>query len=252
MSFSSDIKQQILENVEKQSKQNNVLDLIKFGELITEVSSYNEFSEEFKNYKSYLNIATLNLTEISYVLCGIFLGSGSISNPKKEYHFEIVLKCKYFLDYTLDLMSLIEFTPRYIKRKTKRTTVYVIYLKEAEQISLFLSMINASSSMLYFEQIRVEKEVKNNINRSINCETANLSKTIESSLKQVQAIEKLQKLNVFFKLEEDTKYIASLRLTNREDSLAELSVISKNKNKPFTKSSIKRHLDKIIKLSDEI
>lgn len=256
MSFSSDIKDEILENLEKLSSNKGkdvtkLLDLIKFGEIITEINSLSDFNQEFSMYSRLLNISNINIDEITYVLSGMFLGSGSITDPKKDYHFELVFKSKYFLDYATDLLSFLEFTPRYIKRKLNKTTTYVLYLKEADQISLFLSVIKAMSAMLLFEQIRVEKDVKNNINRGINCETANLSKTIKASLIQVQAIEKLQSIDLFFKLDDELKYIANLRMKNKEASLAKLSLLSKEDNKFFTKTTIKRKLDKIIEISDK-
>ena len=77
--------------------------------------------------------------------------------------------------------------------KRKKSNTYVIYIKESEQISYFLSIIEANSSMLNFEQIRVEKEVKNQVNRTTNCQTANIAKTIKSSVLQVEAIEKIKR-----------------------------------------------------------
>ncbi|MNP59975.1 putative sporulation transcription regulator WhiA [compost metagenome] len=104
--------------------------------------------------------------------------------------------------------------------------------------------------MLYFEQIRVEKEVKNNINRSINCETANLVKTISTAVKQISAIEKIKKNGKFKDLDDRLKYIAELRIKNKEASLDDLSKLTSGKNK-LSKSGIKHRLDKLIEIAKE-
>ena len=181
MSFSEQIKEELLN---KQSgKIDNLNSYERFGEYLTYSNTKNELKEEYSNY---FDISNLNESQIKSILKGVFLSSGCIVNPEKDYHLEINFKNKACTDYVYDILSLLEFTPKIIKRKT--TNNYVIYLKESDQIVIFLSLLEANKSVLEFEKIRVEKQVKNNINRAINCETANLAKTIKSSVKTKNAI----------------------------------------------------------------
>lgn len=124
----------------------------------------------------------------------------------------------------------------------------MIYIKDSDQIATFLGLLEANNSVLKFEQIRVEKQVKNNINRTINCETANLSKTIASSVKQLEAIKNLKKCGEYDRLEEKLKYVAQLREKYPDKSLAFIASKTNVENK-LTKSGLKHRLDKIIEIS---
>ena len=129
--------------------------------------------------------------------------------------------------------------------------LYIVYLKGSDQISEILSMLGANLSKLKFEQIRVEKEVKNNINRTNNCEVANMAKTIKTSMIQIEAIEKLKKYNLFDNLNEKLKYTASLRLKYKDESLDSIS--KKTIGKDYvSKSGLKHRLDKLVELANSI
>lgn len=245
MSFSSDIKKEILDNFSK--KVNGCcIEAEKFGESITEVKHKKEMSEEYTNF---FDIANIPECCFKSVIKGIFLSSGCIVDPKKDYHFEVSLKNKACADYVLNLLSVLEFTPRLLKRE--RTNVYVVYIKEADQISFILSLLGASQAMLKFEQIRVEKNVKNNINRNINCETANLSKVIKSSVKQIDAIEKIKKHGKFESLNEKLKKTANIRLEYPNESLDVLASIL-SKEEKVTKSGLKHRFDKLIDIAESL
>ena len=112
-------------------------------------------------------------------------------------------------------------------------------------------MIGASNSMLNFEQIRVIKDVKNNINRTINCETANLAKTINSSVKQIEAIDKIKKAGKYDTLNDKLKYTASLRLKYKNESLDAISKKTSGQNY-ISKSGLKHRLDKLIEIANEL
>ena len=180
-------------------------------------------------------------------LRGIFLGSGCIVDPNTDYHFEITTKTKKNANIILDIMNnIIGFEARLLKRATN---LYVIYIKDSDQISMMLSFLGASKSLLDYENIRVERSIKNNINRNINCETANMGKTIAASYKQIAAIDKLEKNNVIDKLPYELKEACLLRKKYPESSLGELCKLCKE---PVTKSGINHRLCKIIKLADNI
>lgn len=246
MSFSEQIKEELL-NKQSNGNNNDILNSYeRFGEYLTYSNTKNELKEDYSNY---FDISSLNESQIKSILKGVFLSSGCIVNPEKDYHLEINFKNKACTDYVYDILSLLEFTPKILKRKS--TNHYVIYLKESDQIVTFLSLLEANKSVLEFEKIRVEKQVKNNINRSINCETANLAKTIKSSVKQIEAINKIREKGKFNNLDEKLKYVASLREKYPDKSLA--FIVDKiPSNIKISKSGLKHRLDKIVDISENL
>ena len=175
----------------------------------------------------------------------LFLKSGFVNNPKKDYHLEIVFSDEAKAIEVENL--LLEFN---IHSKTiKKGKGYMIYIKDGEEISNFLALIGAMSSVLKFEEVRVERELKNNINRAVNCETANLNKTIDAAIKQIEAIKQIKKAKKFENMPENLKEIASLRIENPHASLIELGQMLE---KPIGKSGVNHRLKKILEIADEI
>ena len=179
------------------------------------------------------------------IIRGVFLGAGSINNPEKKYHLEIVFSNEYNLDYTYNLLS--EFQIKFKKLKNKKK--HAIYLKEGEEISNFLALMGANSAVLKFEDVRIQREMRGKVNRLVNCESANLNKTINASIEQIDAIKKLQSSKKFNKLDDNLKEIANLRLENPNMPLSELGKLLSN---PIGKSGVNYRLKKIIELSKEI
>ena len=246
MSFSSDIKREILDNFNIKKVNNCCINAEKFGEHLTAVKHKKDIEEM---HKEYFEISKISECCIKSILKGAFLSSGCIVNPQNDYHFELVLKNKACSEYILDLLSVLDLTPRLLKRD--KINLYVVYIKEAEQISFLLSLLGASKALLKFEQIRVEKNVKNSINRTINCETANLSKTIQASVKQIEAITKLRNAGKFESLNDTLKDTAILRETFPNESLEFLSKHSEQ-TKKISKSGLKHRLDKLIEIANMI
>lgn len=174
---------------------------------------------------------------------GTFLGGGSINNPKNTYHLEIVYSSKENASLAKTILSSYQIATKELERKNK----YSLYEKEAEQISKLLAFMGANRSVLNFEEIRVQKEMRGKVNRLVNCETANLTKTINASIEQIEAIKKLQENNQFNQLDDNLKEIALLRLENPDMSLVELG---KKLNQPLGKSGVNYRLKKIIELSN--
>ena len=168
---------------------------------------------------------------------GNFLGGGSINNPRNKYHLEIIFKTVEYAQITLELVNSFGI----IFKSLDKT----LYLKDGEVISNFLALMGASSSVLKFEEIRVLREMKNNVNRIVNCETANLNKTINASVKQVETIKKLKKSGKFNSFPEDLKEIANLRLENPDATLEELGKMLKN---PIGKSAVNHRFKKLEQL----
>ena len=191
-----------------------------------------------------------NLTDISEnekraIVRGSFLGAGSVNNPEKKYHLEINLSNKINLDYLFEIISSMNIKCKKLELDKK----YSIYLKDGEEISLIIALMGANKSVLDFEDIRVQREMRGKVNRIVNCQTANLNKTINASVEQIEAIKKLQISNKFNKLDENLKEIALLRLEYPDMSLVELGKKLKN---PVGKSGVNYRLKKIIEISNDL
>ena len=141
---------------------------------------------------------------------------------------------------------LIEF---YINiKKLEQENKNSIYLKDGEEIAKFLALLGANKAVLEFEDIRVKKGMNGKVNRLVNCQTANLNKTINASVEQIEAIRKLQKENKFSKLDDNLKEIALLRLEYPDASLIELG---QKLSSTLGKSGVNYRLKKIIELANE-
>ena len=125
----------------------------------------------------------------------------------------------------------------------------MLYLKDGEEISNFLALIGANSSVLKFEEIRVIKETRNDINRKVNCETANLNKVINASIKQIEDIKLIKKKRKFASLPESLQEIANIRLENPDMPLSELGGLLKE---PIGKSGVNHRLKRISEIAEEL
>jgi len=236
MSFSQNIKDEILSlKVNKKC----CINVQKLAELLTEGETV-----DVQSLKK--NVRNNNCCKKAF-LRGIFLGSGCIVDPNTDYHFEVTTKSKKNSNVVLDILNnIIGLEAKHIKRNTN---LYVVYIKDSEQISIILSYLGASNALFEYENIRALRSIKNNINRSINCETANLTKTISAAYKQLTAIEKLEQNGLIDSLSSELKEICILRKNNPEMSLDELSKLCKI---PITKSGVNHRLKKIIELANKI
>ena len=186
-----------------------------------------------------------NEEEKKAIIRGTFMGAGSINNPQREYHLEMEVTNKQNMDAVLKLLLEFGIKAKYMETKNK----YYIYLKEGEEISKFLALIGAVKAVMKFEDIRIQKEMRGKVNRLVNCETANLNKTINASIEQIAAIRKLQEDGEFKKLDDNLKEIALLRLENPNMSLVELG---KKLKVPIGKSGVNYRLKKIMEIANGI
>lgn len=178
------------------------------------------------------------------IIKGAFLGAGSINNPENSYHLEIVLSNEENMTFLKKIIESLNISTKELITKTRCS----IYFKESEEISNLLALIGANKAVMKFEDIRIQKEMRGKVNRIVNCETANLNKTINASIEQIGAIKKLQETGKFNKLDENLKEIAKLRLENPNISLIELGKMLK---KPLGKSGVNYRLKKIMEIADE-
>lgn len=183
-----------------------------------------------------------NLTQenLKAIIRGAFMGSGSVNNPEKEYHLEVDLGNQQNLEALVKILKKLGIRVKIFQNS--------IYIKEGEEISKFLALIGANKAVMQFEDIRIQKEMRGKVNRLVNCETANLNKTINASIEQIAAIKKLQKIGKFQKLDDNLKEIAILRLENPDMPLIELGKLLKN---PVGKSGVNYRLKKIMEIADE-
>lgn len=169
---------------------------------------------------------------------GAFLGGGSVSDPEKGYHLEFVTHSEDYADAFIELLAAYDI---YAKR-TERKGSHVVYIKEGDQIVDLLNVISAHNALLSFENTRIIKMLRNNVNRLVNCETANMSKTIDAAYKQVTDIEFIRDRVGLDYLPDNLQEIAALRLENREASLKELGEMLQ---RPVGKSGVNHRLKKI-------
>lgn len=174
---------------------------------------------------------------------GAFLGGGSINNPEKKYHLEM----KFSEEKNKNEMK--QFLGKQGFHFKELATSPVLYLKEGEEISNFLAWCGANSGVLRFEEIRVMREVRNNVNRLVNCETANLNKTINSAVQQIEDIKWIKQNHKFRELTEPLQEVAELRMKYPEKTLVELGAMLQ---KPIGKSGVNHRLKAISKLAEEL
>lgn len=174
-----------------------------------------------------------------------FIKSGSINNPSKKYHLQIMFKENKKAEEMRLLLENFNINAKIIKKDKE----YMLYIKDGEEISDFLALIGANNSVLRFEEVRVIKETRNEINRIVNCETANLNKTINASVKQIEDINFIKKMKKFSSMPYSLKEIAQVRLENPDMPLAELG---KQLENPISKSGVNHRLKKISEIAEEL
>ena len=178
-------------------------------------------------------------------LRGAFLCAGSISEPEKTYHFEIVCMTPERAQQICDMMKTFNIDGKCITRKK----YHVVYIKEASQIVDMLNVMEAHVSLMELENIRILKEMRNSVNRRVNCETANISKTVSAAVKQIEDITYIRDTVGFSELTDGLKEIAELRLQYPEASLVERGKLLST---PVGKSGVNHRLRKLSVLADEL
>ena len=183
-----------------------------------------EFKSDLLNTSDLQNIYELiqdekNIDIRRAFVRGTFMGSGYFANPETGYHLEIALKEENKAKFVKEILEKNNIIIKSIKRRGS----YCLYAQDGEQVVSVLAFIGANHSVLRFEEIRVMKEMKNKVNRMVNCETFNLNKTINASNKHVEEIKKLKKSGKFNLLDEKLKVVAEARLKYPEYSLKELA-----------------------------
>jgi len=176
---------------------------------------------------------------------GAFIGGGSVSNPEKAYHLEFVTHNSDYAEELSKVINTYDLASKVIQRKSS----YVVYVKEGEQIIDLLNIIGAHGALLELENVRIMKEMRNNVNRLVNCETANLSKTVNAAVRQIESIKLIQKEIGLARLPKNLREIAELRLVYPDESLKELGEFL---TPPVGKSGVNHRLRRIEKIAEEL
>lgn len=178
---------------------------------------------------------------------GAFLAGGSVNNPERSsYHLEISSLYKEHNDALCELMNEYGLNSKTLERKNG----YITYLKEAEKITEFLNIIGAHNALLRFEDVRIVRDMRNSVNRLVNCETANLNKTIGAALRQVENIRYIQETVGLEYLPDRLREIAELRMTHQDVTLKELGEMVSSGQ--ISKSGINHRLRKIDEIADKL
>ena len=178
-------------------------------------------------------------------LRGAFIACGSISDPEKDYHLEFVADDRERAEKLVDVIMAFDIDAKIIHRKKRN----VVYLKDGEHIVDVLNIMGAHVCLMELENVRIVKEMRNSINRRVNCEAANIGKTIAASARQIEDIQYLNNTIGLDSLSEELKTTALLRLQNPDASLAELG--EKHKRR-VGRSGVNHRLQKISDMADRL
>lgn len=176
---------------------------------------------------------------------GAFLASGSMSEPAKTYHFEIVTTTMEKAEQIQSIICFFDIDAKIVVRKK----YFVVYVKEGSQIVDLLNIMEAHVSLMELENVRILKEMRNSINRQVNCETANINKTVAAATKQIEDIQYIKDTIGFSKLSEGLEEIARLRLEHPDASLKELGTLL---SPPIGKSGVNHRLRKLGEIADNL
>lgn len=176
---------------------------------------------------------------------GAFLASGSISDPEKMYHLEFACLDKLYSENLRDLINSFGLDAKIVQRKEH----FVVYIKEGEQIVDLLNIMEAHKALMDLENIRILKDMRNNVNRKVNCETANLNKTVNAAVKQIEDIELILKKMDLSQLPQSLSNIISIRMDYPDASLRELGQMLEP---PVGKSGVNHRLRKLAEIADSL
>lgn len=176
---------------------------------------------------------------------GAFLSAGSMSDPEKAYHFEIVCSSQERARQLQEIINSFEMEAKIVQRKKS----YVVYLKEGSQIVDILNIMEAHVSLMNMENVRIVKEMRNSVNRQVNCETANINKTVSAAVKQVEDINYIKSMRGLDSLPDNLKEIALIRLQYPQAPLKELGTLLEP---PVGKSGVNHRLRRLCEMAEEI
>lgn len=176
---------------------------------------------------------------------GAFIASGSMSEPSKSYHLEIVCSTEMRAVFVRDMINSFGLDAKIVQRKK----TFVVYLKEGSQIVDVLNIMEAHNALMALENVRIMKEMRNSVNRQVNCETANINKTVSAAVKQIEDITYIRDTIGFDNLPEGLKDVALTRLAHPEAALKELGGLL---SVPVGKSGVNHRLRKLSEMAEKL
>lgn len=193
-----------------------------------------------------LNRANLDCESCAYAyLRGAFLACGSVTNPQVDYHLEFSVPYYNLCHDLMTLMGELGLLARSVKRKGN----YVVYFKESEQIEDCLTMMGAVSASLELMNIKMIKNIRNNVNRAANCEQANIGKTVAAAIPQTEAVRRIESTIGIDALPEDLQELCRLRLENPDYSLRELGECLEP---PLSRSGVNHRFRRILEIAENL
>ena len=190
------------------------------------------------------SITPFECCRASYIR-GAFLGGGSISNPEKSYHLEFATRYSPEADRLKEMLEKVGVSAKITKRKGQ----YVVYIKDYGSIADVVGLIGATNAALDIYNISIEKDVRNSINRQMNCESANMDKVADAYKKHLAAIEKIKRTIGIDKLPETLQEIAEVRVMYPEDSL---KMLGERLISPIGKSGVNHRLNRLVEIAENI
>lgn len=176
---------------------------------------------------------------------GAFLSAGSMSDPEKSYHFEIVCTSEEKAVQLMEIINSFDIDAKIVQRKKN----YVVYVKEGAQIVDMLGIMEAHVALMNLENVRILKEMRNSVNRQVNCETANINKTVNAAVKQIEDINYIEETVGLSSLPENLQEIAEVRLKYPEAALKELGTFLEP---AVGKSGVNHRLRKLCEIAEEM
>lgn len=236
----------ILMTQRNRQKQTYLLKIARPEELKKVLLATTILSSEEGKLRHFMDLATIQsiCCKRAY-LRGAFLGGGSVSDPAKGYHLEFVTQHEDHANFLQQIMHTLEMDAKIVTRKGH----YVVYLKEGSQIVDLLNVMGAHLALMELENIRIVKEVRNNVNRLVNCETANLKKTVSAAVRQIQDIEYIRDTIGLSSLPENLEQIARYRLEYSSATLKELGELL---CPPVGKSGVNHRLKKLSEIANQM
>ena len=223
--------------------------------IIRIIEGTNEILKKFKlsldQNLTYASASFINTNEKKAgFLRGAFLATGSVNNPKQSsYHLEIATQYMDQAKQLQTMMKKLDFNARI----TKRRNGYIVYLKEAEKISDFLQEMGATEAMLYFEDVRIVRDMRNSVNRVVNCETANMNKVIIAAQQQIENINYIYEVKGASDFPDRLRSVAEVRLKYPEASTEQLSQLMRSEmGEIVSKSGVNYRLRKINAIANEL
>lgn len=212
---------------------------------VLKAAKLSESTGDSGGFRGLSSLVTQNSCCKRAFLRGAFLSTGSMSDPRKSYHFEIVCSSEEKAEMLRKLMCDFEMDAKVVRRKK----TFVVYLKEGAQISLMLNVMEAPVALMEMENIRILKEMRNTVNRKVNCETANINKTVSAAVKQAEDIAYIEEKIGLEKLPEGLQEIAQARLKYPEATLKELGELMAE---PIGKSGVNHRLRRLSEIAEKL